>query len=116
MRCWTSDAHRSSAGPAVSDLVMSAVYGNAFSAQSVRCFRMIYEEVTTRPTHCPGEVQTRGWWRDNGDRWWTVDACREHAGELSDRRPGPGDRLGVSDPTGLTRRPPRGDRPRLLAA
>lgn len=72
------------------------VYENAFSSESGRCFRIIYEESTTRPTHCPGSVVTRGWWQDGIGRWWAVDACPEHSSELSDRRPGPGARFGVA--------------------
>lgn len=76
---------------------------------------MVYEQVTTRPTHCPGEVITRGWWKDRQGRWWAVDACQEHASELSDRRPGPGARFGISDPIRQASRAGT-RRPRLLAA
>lgn len=70
------------------------VYGNAFAVEAGRCFRLVYEEDTSRPMHCPGTVMTRGWWRDGSGRWWVVDSCEAHAGDLSRGRPGPGSVIG----------------------
>jgi hypothetical protein len=63
------------------------LYGNAFSPGGGSCFRLVYEESTTRPVHCPGTVITRGWWQDGRGAWWLVDACREHADELIPTQP-----------------------------
>jgi hypothetical protein len=80
------------------------LYAGAFSADGGRCFRLVYEEATTRPMHCPGEVVTRGWFRDRRGVWWVVDACAEHADSLSGARPGPGSRIGRPGPLPTTGR------------
>lgn len=71
------------------------LFGNAFSTDSGRCFRWVYEPGTTRPMRCQGEVVTRGWWQDRGGVWWVVEACAEHADHIRGVRPGPGARLGT---------------------
>jgi hypothetical protein len=44
--------------------------------------------VTAAPPNCPEPPVSSGWRRDHQGRWYPVDACAGHAGQLL-RRPRP---------------------------
>lgn len=53
----------------------------AFRAKAGRCFRFIHTETGQ---WCSERVVATGTFKDSRGTWWTVDACPEHAGELTD--------------------------------
>ena len=54
-------------------------YAGACSTDRGRCFGFIYDE-HGKPENCPAPIVTVGWLKV--DRWYQVDACTEHAGQL----------------------------------
>jgi hypothetical protein len=78
-------------------------YAQAVSTERGRCFRWVYDD-TGKPTNCPGAVIASGWLRI--DRWYEVDACAEHSGQLRFRGslnpplPGPGGERPPRSPRG----------------
>jgi hypothetical protein len=67
---------------------------NAFSTEPGRCYRWIHMDDVGRPIRCPGDVKSRGWWKDYVGRWWMVDSRDEHRGPVRASKPG-GARVGV---------------------
>ncbi len=61
-----------------------AHYSEAFSTQPGSCFRFIHSGVG-HAAHCPEPVVVHGVFTDAKGRKIGVDACAEHAGELSDQ-------------------------------
>ena len=62
-------------------------YAGAVSTQRGRCHRLVYD-ADGKPAHCPEPIIATGWTRL--DRWYEVDACAEHAGQLRKPSPYPG--------------------------
>jgi len=60
-------------------------YAAAFETRRGKCFRYVYDR-NKQPARCPEPIVTDGWFRDRSGRWWRVDACAEHAGQLGSRR------------------------------
>jgi hypothetical protein len=51
---------------------------------------MVYGDGDGHPEDCPGMPVMTGWRADGRGRWYAVDACSRHAGELPAKpRPGP---------------------------
>lgn len=58
-------------------------YANAFGLDPGRCFRYVEEDAARgQPVRCPGDVVTRGRWRDGGGKVRIVDACVDHGADL----------------------------------
>jgi len=58
----------------------------SFTIESGRCFSMVRDPVPERrghPMHCPERVVARGRFRAESKKVYVVDACTEHAGELT---------------------------------
>ncbi len=43
---------------------------------------MVYGDGDGHPENCPGDPVVTGWRQDGRGRWYPVDACARHAGEL----------------------------------
>jgi hypothetical protein len=54
-------------------------YAGACSTERGRCFRFVYDE-HGKPENCPAPIIATGWIKL--DRWYEVDACAEHSGQL----------------------------------
>ncbi len=57
-------------------------WGEAFSPQPGRCYRMVYS-AQLQADHCRRPRAWKGIWRDRTGRNWYVEACREHAPKVS---------------------------------
>lgn len=58
-------------------------YGGSVSTDRGRCFRWIYDD-QGKPDNCPQSVVASGLLQV-GDRWYGVDSCGEHSGQLRKR-------------------------------
>lgn len=59
-----------------------AHYAEAFSVQPGRCFRFVHAGAG-HAKHCPEPVVGHGQFVDGNGKQWQVDACAEHAEELT---------------------------------
>jgi hypothetical protein len=58
-------------------------YARAVTVDRGRCFRMVHDG-KGKPDHCSEAVIASGWLKV-GDRWYQVDACGQHSGQLRRR-------------------------------
>ena len=78
-------------------------YAGAWSAERGRCHHLVYDH-EGKPTGCPAPPMASGWRQDYQGRWYVVDACSRHSGQLVSR-PRAGWQLGHL--IGRGRGPPR---------
>jgi hypothetical protein len=62
--------------PAPGDLIV------ALSPQPGRCFRMIRGD-QLQADHCRQPPAWKGQWQDLKGLWWYVEACRQHAQQVT---------------------------------
>lgn len=58
---------------------------DAFFVAPGRCFRMVLSP-ELQASHCSQPVAWRGRWKDAKGRWYRVEACEMHGGELEGAR------------------------------
>jgi hypothetical protein len=63
-------------------------YAQAFFVEPDHCFRFVHSGVG-HAAHCPEAVVWNDQFTDGGNKRWQVDACAEHAEELSKLQPTP---------------------------
>jgi hypothetical protein len=54
------------------------------AGQRSQAHRFVYDD-DGHPTECPAPPVGSGWRRDGQGRWYAVDACAAHAGQLTRR-------------------------------
>ena len=69
-------------------------YAESFSVQPAHCFRFITRSVSGSqgsPARCDEPVAYQGRFRHRTGKWYKVESCVDHAGDLTD-----GKRIGAS--------------------
>ena len=66
--------------------VQAKAVAEVFTTFPGQCYRF-FDDDDGQPRHCTGRAVHTGRFTDAGGSTWTVDACEEHAGELSSVRP-----------------------------
>ena len=64
-------------------------YSGAWSVEQGRCHRLVYDP-DGKPAGCPTPPVASGWRSDYQGRWYYLDACAGHSGQLVSRPRPPG--------------------------
>jgi hypothetical protein len=60
-------------------------YAGAVSVERDRCFRFVYDE-HGKPDSCPAPITRTGWlYLAHERKWYPVDCCERHVGQLEAR-------------------------------